>query len=316
VFKKIQEDRMKTPLDFRVLLLSAGLLCLTCSDSTENAAVPEATTAGSASPDMRSEREHKLSVPVEKTEAVWQYLYQDFVLDTEKLRSFEVSLQASTGEELLTNTWFDTPELELYAMQSGVWHRRRTKISDSGANEQAKEKMVVKSSRLVSIVLPDGDVKFGVAYHQKLKSLEDKHPVLGLVKRGKRDKFKKTLQSLNVDASDLQPVLTGEIRRRIIEISYHNSPFLSIALDEVNSEKLWAKTKFAELVVALDASTYAGADADTRSEMEAISAKIIAAIRAHFPDLRPDPASQYNKCFDALAGEISLFRFLVRHGLI
>ncbi|MFQ5641248.1 MAG: hypothetical protein ACE5IR_24985, partial [bacterium] len=218
--------------------------------------------------------------------------------------------------ERIVNVYYDTPELQLYAIQSGVWHRKRTKISDSGVKVEGKEKIVVKSSRLVSVVLPDGDVKFGVAYHHKLKSLEDKHPAIGLVKRPKRDKFKKILENLGVDANDLRPVLTCKQRRRRIEIAYHNSPFLSISLDEVSSEKLWAKTNFAELVLELDETTYTGADENTRQYMQDLAAKISQSIREHFPALRRDLTPKYNKAFDALAEKIPLFVFLMKHGLI
>lgn len=304
--------------DFRIqaILFSISLLHFACSDSLESDTANDVLKDDVSYPGMHIVNADKLTIPVEKTEEVWQFLHQNFVEETEKLMSFDVSLQSSFGEELFTNTYFDTPELALHAIQSSVRHRQRTKISETGQNKNIKENVLIKSSRLSSVVLPSGEVKFGVAYHQKLKSLEDKHPTIGLVKRSKRDKFKKTLESLNIDASDLQPVLTSQIRRRSIEIVYHNSPFLSISLDEVSSEKLWAKTNFAELVLEFDETTYSEADELAREYMQDIAAKITQTIREQFPDLQPAPTSKYNKAFDALAEKIPAFAFLVKHGLI
>ena len=311
---------MKREFRIHVILFAIGLLHFACSDSSKNDAANGSasgkTTAGFTQSDIRIESEDRLTIPVEKTEEVWRFLYRTFVEDTEQMKSFDVSLQSSAGEELFTDTYFDTPEFDLHKTQAIVRHRLRQNIADPSDKKSGKERMQIKSDRLSSILRKSGLVKFKVAYHQKLKSLEDKHPAIGLVKRSKRDKFKSTLKNLDIDANALQPVLASRQHRRSIAIAYNNSPFMAIALDEVSSEKLWAKIEFTELVLELDETTYAEADAHTRQYMQDIAAKVRQSIRQQFPSIRRDRTSKYSKSFNALAAKIPMFEFLVRHGLI
>lgn len=311
---------MKKHFAFSKILLLIGVVFFGCSepavDSLTNDDTIQAGNAGFSHADMRIESEDKLTVPIVRTEEVWDFLRESFVENPDRLQAIDASLEATYSEELFVDTYFDTPDLKLHAMQSGVRHRRRTNVSDPNDNKSGKELMQVKINNISSNALHRGEIKFGIDYPHKFKSMDDKHPAIGIVKRSKRDEFKETVAKLGLNAQDLQPVVTNEQRRRRIYINHNNSPFMSISLDEVSSEVLWARIRFTELEPELNEIAYTDADEYTRAYMDKIGSKITEAIRAQFPDIQRDLTPKYNKVVNAFEQKIPFFRFLVRHQLI
>lgn len=294
--------------------LNALLMALACQDSLAQGDQPPVVAA--ADDAMRIESEDKLSVPSEQAEATWRFLYDFFIGDGSALRAIDASFSAYMSEEAFVDTYFDTPELALLGRQSSVRHRRRTNLTDPNDKKSGRELVQIKVNAISDNALHRGEYKFEVVYHHKFKSMEDKHPVLGLIKRGDRVAFKQTLAKLDIEAADLQPILTLTQRRRRIYISYNNAPFMTLSLDEVRSEALWAKIQFVELEPELNEIAYTEGDAILRNYMDEIAAKVTAGVRAGLPYLQRDLTPKYNKAFEALASKIPFYRFLVRHGLI
>lgn len=312
---------MKKHFPFLMIYLLTGIMLLVaCSHEADkpssNGSVADATTAGFPHPDMRIESEDKLTVPVEKTEEVWNFMHETFVADVQKLQSIDAAFTAYFYEEHFVDTYFDTPDLQLLAMQSGVRHRRRENITNPDDKKSGKELMQVKLNDISSNELHRGEVKFDIDYPHKFTSMDDKHPAIGIVKRGDRDEFKETLAKIGIDANDLQPILTLKQIRRRVYINHNNSPFMSLSLDEVSSEALWAKIKFTELEPELNEVAYTEADAYTKEDMDEIGEKISKTVTERFPYITRDLTPKYNKCFNALAEKVPFYRFLLKHELL
>jgi len=264
---------------------------------------------------LRIEQEDKLLVPLDKTDEVWKFLYERFIVDTESLKKLDASFTSSFNEEQFTDTYFDTPDLKLLSTQSGVRYRRRVNLTNPEDEKSGRELMQIKMNDISQNVLERGEIKFKIKHPTKKDSPEDRHPMLGIVKPSQRDDFKQRLKALGLEPFSMQPILTVEDFRRRIYINREGKPFMSLSLDVASSNIWWAKTKFVEIEPELNEIAFTEANQETKKYMETILHKSITEIKQQFPYVETNLTPKYCKSFYYLEAQLPFLRFLVRWNL-
>ena len=264
----------------------------------------------------RIEQEEKLFVPPDMADEVWNFLHQRYVVDTERLHQLDPLFTSYYNEEQFADVYYDTPSLQLYAMKSGVRHRRRLNLTDPTNAKSGRELMQIKLNNISSNALERGEIKYAIEYPTKWSDAEDHHPMLGIVKRSHRQPFKARLEALGLDPYSMRPILTVHDRRTRIYIKRDGQPFMSISLDRVHSNIWWAKATFVEIEPELGEIVFTDADPATRKYMESILAQVVTEIREKFPYIQSNLTPKYNKSFDQMWAQLPFLKLLVRANLL
>lgn len=264
---------------------------------------------------LRIEQEDKLNVPVEQADAVWAFLQRYLVEDTTALQALDQGFTAYASEEYFVDTYFDTPTLQLLEMQSGVRHRLRTNLTNPEDNKSGRELLQVKVNNISANALERGEYKFDIAYPERIRVQEDGHPLFGIVKASHREALRQRLIELGLDPNTMRPILTLYDLRKRIYILRDNKSFMSISLDHVNAERLWATATLIEIEPELNEVAFTEADPAARQYMEEIGEKISTAIMREFPAVERELTPKYNKVFRQFETQIPLLQFLIRNDI-
>ena len=264
---------------------------------------------------VRIEQEDKLLVPQERIEEVWEYLRQRLHEDKAFLASLDPKFTSKWSEELFHDTYFDTPSMQLYAMQSCVRHRRRENLSNPDDAKSGRELMQIKVNDISGNELERAEIKFEIDRTPQRDSPEGRHPLLGRVKEEHRKAFQERLVALGLDPQAMRPILTVRDVRRRIYLLKDGQPFMSISHDQASSGLWWGHAQFCELEPELNEIGFTEADPETRAYMETVLHRIVAEILTKFPDIRRDLTPKYNKAFDRLEEDLPFLRSVVSVGL-
>ena len=275
----------------------------------------EEDTSATGYNNLRIEQEDKLLLPLDKADEVWKFLYERYIVDIEALKKLDSLFTSYFNEEQFTDTYFDTPDLKLLSMQSGVRHRRRINLTDPNDEKSGRELMQIKINDISQNVLERGEIKFKIKHPTKMESPEEKHPMLGIVKPSQREDFKQRLNALGLDPFSMQPILTVHDSRRRIYIKRDSKPFMSISLDIASAHILWAKTQFVEIEPELNEIVFTEANHETKKHMETILQKIMTEIKQRFTYIETNWTPKYKKSFNYLEAQLPFLRFLVRWNL-
>src|SRR5688572_26502151 len=219
---------------------------------------------------VRIEQEDKLLVPPGMEEEVWEYLRQRLTEDKEFLASLDPKFTASWSEELFHDTYFDTPSMQLYAMKSGVRHRKRENLSNPDDVKSGRQLMQIKLNDISSNELERAEIKFDIDRMPNRNTPEGRHPMLGRVKEEHREPFKERLVGLDLDPKSMREILTVRDIRRRIYLKKDGQSFMSISHDQASAELWWGRAKFCELEPELNEIGFTEADEATRAYMETI----------------------------------------------
>ncbi len=264
---------------------------------------------------LRVESEDKIVVPAAQADAVWKYLIEKYVTNIETLKEIDPTLTAYFSEELFRDTYYDTPSLQVSAMQSGVRHRRRVNLTNPNDRKSGRELMQIKVSNISSRAMERGELKYEIEYNSKVKTEEDAHPMLGIVKAEHRADFKQQLGKLGVDPFAMREILTiDDIRRRVYVLSNGKS-FISISHDTASSDKMWAKFRLVEIEPELNEIAFTEGDVTKRNRMREIGTNISKDLMEKFPDLKRDLTPKYNKALFSFESQIPALRFLIKMDL-
>jgi len=148
---------------------------------------------------LRIEQEDKLLVPLDKAEEVWEFLHERYVVDRESLKKLDSLFTSYFNEEKFTDTYFDTPDLKLLSMESGVRHRLRVNLTNPDDRKSGRELMQIKLNDRSQNVLERGEIKFDIKRPATKDSPEDNHPMLGIVKSSQREDFKQRLKERGLE---------------------------------------------------------------------------------------------------------------------
>jgi adenylate cyclase class IV len=248
----------------------------------------------------RIEQEEKLSVPLDRKEEVWNFLLAKYVKDPAALKALDPGFTGYHNDELFIDTYFDTPDRKLIAMQSGVRHRKRVNLSDPSDPKSGRELMQVKVNNISANALERAEIKFKIKYPESSASPDDRHPMIGIVKKSQREDFKKELRSIGLDPESMRPELTLQDKRSRIYVLKDEKPFLSISFDHVTADVSGRKAEFVEIEPELNEIAFTEADEPTRRYMEGILQKITQDILSNFHYIRRDLTPKYNKVFEQI----------------
>jgi hypothetical protein len=264
---------------------------------------------------LRVEQEGKLLVPLERAEEVWNFLHDRYVMDSAALKELDPLFASYCNDEQFTDTYFDTPDLKLLALESGVRHRRRINLTNPDDTKSGRELMQIKLNDLSQNAPERGEIKFEIKRPANKQSPEDNHPMLGMVKSSQREAFKQRLKEIGLDPFSMKPVLTVRDFRKRIYITRDRKPFMSLSFDTASSVMWWAETKFVEIEPELNEIVFTEADPATKQYMETILHTLTSEIQQQFPFIDNDLTPKYNKSFHNLETQLPCLRFLVRWNL-
>jgi hypothetical protein len=261
---------------------------------------------------VRVEQEDKITVPPEHADEVWNFLKNYLANDSETLKKLDPKFTSYWNEELFTDTYFDTPSLQVHQKRGGVRHRRREVLSNPNDVKNGRQLMQIKLNDLSNNPLERGEIKFDIEHPTQIRTAEDAHPMLGIVKPGHRNDFKERLVSFGLDPYAMRPILTVVDVRRRIYVRRNNEPFLSVSFDDASSSVLWAKWHLYEIEPEINEIPFTEGDADTRAYMEKINNQIIGNLMTQFPYLKRELTPKYCKAFNAFEAQIPMYRSLIK----
>jgi hypothetical protein len=262
---------------------------------------------------LRIENEYKFLTPDEIVSDLWQFLCAEFGESGIMLSKFGANFSAKESDEIFRDRYFDTPNLDLLKINCSIRHRRRINTLAFTDPKSGRELMQIKVSNISQNLFNRGEYKYDIDYTGELIDAEDRHPMLGIVKKVQRREFKQRLNALHADAMAMRPVLTLEQRRRRIYINRGLNPFISISLDEVKAPGLWFEMKFYELELELNEVVYTEADLHDRRFMESINRMISDEILKKFPSIKKDLTPKYNKVFTRLKAQNPLLPYYIKN---
>lgn len=277
-----------------VILCLAGMVSLPAQGQR-----PDLPTDSNA---LRIEWEAKLLVPLDEMEAVWTWLEQRY-RDTSWLNSDAQQFTAAFGNEDFSDTYFDTPELELLHDLSGIRHRIRTIRSGPSMDKDGRELVQLKVNRRDETGLARSEIKFVVTNKPEFKSNDDTHPLLRLIKGKDRPDFKAEANLIGINPYELRPVLTLKQNRRRVYLADQMGAFATLTLDDCATTSWGTDVRWVEIELELSEIRYTEADMPGRAAMEAVIDAIQRDMEQAFPSLAADVTPKYNKAFAAIEEE-------------
>jgi hypothetical protein len=247
---------------------------------------------------VRVENEAKLSVPRHRTEEVWRWLADRYAAPSFLDRDGH-AFRSTFGDERFVDRYFDSPELQLLATQSGVRHRRRVVMEGSAIGKDGRQLVQMKLNRDDASGLERSEIKFEVKQPPGV-DLADEPSLLALVDADDRAALAQRIAAAGLDPLRLQPILTVDQNRRRVYIADQHGPFATVTLDMVTCSGWWQTLRFTEIELELNEIRYTEADARTREWMCRINARIQDDLAARFPDVGQDQTPKYNKSFALL----------------
>jgi hypothetical protein len=268
------------------------------------AALAAANTAAAAE---RIENEYKLSVPVEKTDEVWNHLKARYSGADSFLHKHDAGFEVKFSEEFFEDRYFDTPELTLYQRKGGIRHRTR-RIPDNPDHPKHGRRLVqIKLSR------PDDpnplnrtEIKFDTADNPKPGA-----SVVELVQKSERVDFVKAVTEHGIGPRDLKETIKLNQRRRRIYIAYQGEAFATVTLDEVSSRRLFTKYRDTEVEIELNEIGYTEGDEATRRMMQEVSDLIKNELSRTFSYIEQNQTPKYNKALSYFKENVSFFDRLI-----
>jgi hypothetical protein len=274
-------------------------------------AAPASAAVGA---DDRIEYEAKLRVPLDDYDPLWSWLLMRYA-DLSWLDDGGYRFEAAFGDEDFTDTYFDTPDLQLLAADNGVRHRRRVVHSGPADDKDGRELLQIKLDRPGTAGVARSEIKFEVADAPYEAVLDADHPLLRLVSRRDRGAFNAAFGDLGIDPRTMRPILTLQQNRRRIYLSDQRDAFATLTLDWCTSGSWETDLRWAEIELELNEIRYTEADAVERQRMAAVIGEIEADLQAAFPAVTRDQTPKYNKAFAMIEATTWLpVHFLIRHG--
>jgi hypothetical protein len=277
---------------------TAVLLPLVISVFASTALAQSSEFSAEGSNVVRIENEAKLKVPQEITEQVWTWL-QERYKDSTWLNRDGRTFTSTFGDEIFVDRYFDTPDLKLLGLESGVRHRSRIVTEGSAKRKDGRQLVQVKLSRHDGVGLERSEIKYTVDTPAGVDSANETS-VLSLLDRSDRAAMSRRLADIGVDPTQLRPMVTLDQNRRRVYVADQNGPFATVTLDMVSTSGWWQSVAFTEIELELNEIRYTEADEKTRLWMHALNEVIQADLVARFPGIAQDQTPKYNKAFARL----------------
>jgi CYTH domain len=259
----------------------------------------------------RIENEYKLSVPDKSVEKVWTYLKTRYDNKTLYLKKISPGFKSQFSTEYFIDTYFDDTDLSLLKQQCGIRHRRRDFPDDPGNRKDGRQLMQIKLNRPDDLITNRTEYKYPIVVPERIRTADDRHPVIGIIKRKKRKEFIERVQSIGLDAYALQPIFTLNQKRQRVYLTLDEKPFATITLDTVSSDKWWTHIEYTEIEMELNEINYTKASGEARKRMQAVNDDIKTDLLKRFPEIKQNQTPKYNKAFDRFEERYLLFKWAI-----
>jgi hypothetical protein len=260
-----------------------------------------------------------LSIPPDQVDAVYEYLWEtyggkDHLLQT-TFPNIRLSGQPQTDISIFTDQYFDTPHLDLYYNQNSARYRFRVNTTNPDDRKSGRELVQVKATPPGAFDLRT-ELKYEVkANKTKYEGVDDRHPLIRLIKNAQREDFKKAFTEATIDPYSLRHIFTIVQERRRIYLNWDTQNFLSFSVDRGGGNFLWARGSFASVDLGLVEIAYTEADETKRKSMWEIREAILKDLQEKFPDLSINSESKYAIVLKQLIEQIPFLPTLVKYRL-
>ena len=254
----------------------------------------------------------------------WTYLRDRYGGKDFFIEKVDPSLRSEFFSELWYEGYFDTPDLAVLggynAIKYSVWVDNND--TKPGIKNEVAEILIhdiqgygLDLARISNFGIISGDsIQFEVAHYNVTTSPDEKHSLLGVVKRAVRPVFKDVLKRIGIENPlYLINIIDVYGRRAGFEILYENIPFGRIYLEEVSSEKFGIEALSCVLKFVPDAGIGSLVAPD---EKDSIEAAIADDLYKHLPLLRRIDKTDYQFAFHQLDDRFPFLKLLLRYPLI
>src|SRR3989344_500235 len=128
---------------------------------------------------VRMENEIILEVPEEQSTEVWDWLIDHFPPQCDIAGE---RFQCTRGEENFRDLYFDTPDLDLLDILTGIRHRTRT-FEDGEVQE-----LIQFKSNPANLETTREEIKFDVRSSRSVNNEDDRHPLLQFIRTRDRSR--------------------------------------------------------------------------------------------------------------------------------
>ncbi|MDP3740940.1 MAG: CotH kinase family protein [bacterium] len=265
----------------------------------------------------RVEDDFNLAYDTGKSDEIVSYLQGKYIEDKGFMNALGSNFTATYGDEDFTDTYFDTPKLDLYGRKAGLRYRvrvNRLNPEDSKSGQELIQLKLSSADKFTDIgnTGSRNEIKFDVERPKSLESADDRDVVMSLIATSDREEYKARIRELGIDPYDIRPILTISQHRRRVYLNRDGETFISFSVDDAKSSLWWADSEFSQMEVELNELAYTGADEATRVRMQEIRKAMIADLRGQFDYLADDKTIKYTKMLDLLDEHLPWMKFLIR----
>lgn len=277
----------------------------------------DATGFGSSA--ARLDSQITLAIPNNQADAVYQYLKDTYVgkdnILKETFPDIHLAGQSLSDVSIFTDEYYDTRHLDLYKNENSARHRRRLNTTNPADKKSGRELIQVK-------VTPPGrfdyrsELKYEVERPKRVESVDDTHPLIGLVIPAQRSDFKKLFTDVSIDPVRLRHIVTIQQTRSRVYINWDDVNIISFSVDKGSGNILWAQAGFSSVDIGLVEVAYTAADEAKRKVMWAIRDALVKDLKDHFSGMEQAADSKYGIVLTGLMRRINLIPYLIKFHII
>jgi hypothetical protein len=281
-------------------------------------------SANLSAQDFTGKRTLAFLIEKDQINAAWSYLRDRYGGKDFFLKKVDPSLTSEFFSELWYEEYFDTPDLALLGgdneIKYSIWvDNNETK---PGIKNEVAEISIhdiqgygLDLARISNFGIISGDsIQFEVAHYNVTTSPDEKHRLLGIVKRAVRPVFKDVLKKIGIENPFyLTNVVNITGRRAGFKIICKDIPMGRIYLEEVTAEKFGIESLYCILKFVHDPGFGPVAAPDEKPRIEeAIEDDLL----KNLPVFRRIDETDYQLAFSELDEQLPFLKLLLRYPLI
>ncbi len=213
--------------------------------------------------DFTGKRTLAFLIERDQINAAWTYLRDRYGGKDFFLKKVDPSLRSEFFSELWYEQYFDTPALALLggdnAIKYSIWMDNNG--TKPGIKNEVAEILIhdiqgygLDLAGISNFGIISGDsIQFEVAHYNVTTSPDEKHRLLGIIKRAVRPVFKDVIKKIGIENPfHLINVINVDSRRAGFKIVYKDIPIGRIYLEEVTAEKFGIQSRYGVIKLVWD----------------------------------------------------------------
>ena len=269
---------------------------------------------------VRKENDDVMTFPTEKANEVYAYLKEKYYSHNDFLKEQfpDLNLTTQIEEDIFTDDYFDTPNLDLLNKENLIRHRSRNNLTNIEDRKNGRELVQMKLSHDVNNAEVRDELKWHVAstYKKGQNSLEEISPLIRIIQTKERADFERATEQLDISPYSLKKILTLFQHRKRLYVNWDGLGIITFSVDDAIVRRLWARVEFVDMEQQLSEIAYTQADEATRIKEVAIRQTIIKDLKDHFPFIQVSKSPKYNTVFELLEKNIPFLRTLIRWNIL